>query len=85
LHGQLGFAFHAHPFGPVLYTGLTVWALLGFYGWVKRWRLDGSGPLFTRMMTAFVVVFFVFGIVRAVVSPGFSGKPEQRFVKLLAH
>ena len=83
VHGDFGFAFHAHPLGPLMYVALTVWAWLGLYGFLKNKRLDGSGPTFNRAMIAFVVVFFAFGIVRMAVSPRFAASPELRFVSQL--
>src|SRR5881394_3155534 len=32
VHGDFGFAFHAHPLGPLMYVALTTWAWLGLYG-----------------------------------------------------
>jgi hypothetical protein len=80
VHGNFAFAFHAHPLGPILYMGMTLWAGLCLYGWVKGLRLDGGGPAFNKAVTAFAIVFFAFGIGRMILDPGFSGGPEQRYV-----
>lgn len=82
LHGQIAFAFHAHPLGPFLYLGLTAWALLGAYGWVRGWQLDGSGKTFNRVIATFAIVFFGFGIIRMAVTPNYSGPAEARFASL---
>src|SRR5437016_11758134 len=39
LHGEIAFAFRAHPFGPIMYLGMTGWAWLCIYGWFKGLRL----------------------------------------------
>lgn len=80
LHGQFGLAFHAHPLGPFLYLGLTAWALLGFYGFFRGWRLDGSGRTFNRVIAAFAIVFFGFGLVRMALTPHYAAASEQRFL-----
>jgi Protein of unknown function (DUF2752) len=64
VHGQIGFAFHAHPFGPILYMLLTVSGLACFYGYVKKYRLDLASKSFNRVTMAFMVVFLGFGLVR---------------------
>jgi len=79
IHGDWAFAFHAHPFGPIMYLGMTVCAFLCLYGWIKGLRLDGGGPTFNRVLTVFMVLFFGFGIVRMALDRGFSSGPEQRF------
>ena len=83
LHGDFVAAFHAHPIGPFMYLGMTIWAGLCLYGFVKGLRLDGSGPALNRILTVFAVVFFAFGIGRMILDTGFSGAPEQRFVSKL--
>ena len=55
LHGDFAGAFHAHPFGPVLYIGFTVGAVLSVYGlWKKKW-VDTN----TKTMNVFLVTFLV--------------------------
>ncbi len=83
VHGDWAFAFHAHPFGPFMYVGMTVWAFLCLYGWIKNLRLDGGGPTFNRIVTVFMVLFFAFGIGRMILDKGFSSTPEQRFVSTI--
>lgn len=80
IHGDLPFAFHAHPLGPVLYLGLTAWAWLGIYGFMKNLRLDGSGKIFNRVVAAFAIVFFTFGAVRWFAMPHYNGPTEDRYV-----
>jgi hypothetical protein len=80
IHGDFAFAFKAHPFGPFLYLGLTLWAWLGIYGFAKRLRLEGGGPVFNRVVTTFVIMFFAFGIGRMILDPGFRGAPEVHYV-----
>lgn len=83
IHGNLPFAFHAHPLGPFLYLGITGWAWLGLLGWIKGLRLDGSGKTFNRALAAFAIVFFGFGIIRAIVTPNYEGPTEARYVAQL--
>jgi len=80
IHGQFAFAFHAHPLGPFLYLGMTAWAWLSMYGWIKNWRLDGGGPTFNRIVAGFAVIFFGFGLIRMALDPGYASAPEQRYV-----
>jgi hypothetical protein len=80
LHGDLALAFRAHAFGPLLYLGTTLWAALCGYGWLKGLRLDGGGRTFNRVMAGLMIVFFVFGIGRMILSPGFAASPEEKFV-----
>jgi len=83
VHGQFAFAFHAHPLGPLLYLGITVWAWLAIYGWIKMRRLDGSGPAFNRVIAGFAITFFAFGFIRMALDKGYGGAPEQRFASAL--
>lgn len=83
LHGQWGLAFSAHPLGPFLYLGITIWALLGMYGWLKAWRLDGSGRTFNRAIAAFAIAFFGFGVVRMILVPNYGGVSEGRFIAVI--
>ncbi|HEY3780776.1 MAG TPA: DUF2752 domain-containing protein [Fimbriimonadaceae bacterium] len=64
VHGQIGFAFHAHPFGPILYLLFTASALCCLYGFVKGYYLDFSSKSFNRVGMAFMVVFLGFGLIR---------------------
>jgi len=72
VHGQFAQAFHAHPFGPILYLALTVSALTCMYGFLTRQRFDFGSPTFSRALGAFVIVFFVFGVVRFALSPHYG-------------
>ena len=80
VHGDLASAFHAHFLGPFLYLGITAWALLGMYGWLKHLRLDGGGKAFDRVVGAFLAIFFVFGFARMFLSAPFASGPEIRYV-----
>lgn len=83
LHGDLPFALNAHPFGPLLYLGMTAWAVLSMYGWIKGLRLDGGGKTFNTALTIFMVGFFAFGIGRMLLDRGFASSPEERYVSKL--
>src|SRR5436853_5060306 len=64
IHGDIGFAFHAHPFGPVLYLFFTATAWLALRGWLRNERFQADGPRFNRVMMVAAIVFFSFGITR---------------------
>jgi hypothetical protein len=83
IHGNFRFAFHAHPLGPFIYLGITFWALLGLYGFVRGLRLDGSGRRFNQVITTFAIIFFAFGITRLVLTPNYNGPTEASYVAAL--
>jgi len=71
IHGNLPFAFHAHPLGPFLYLFFTVTALMALRGWVLRERFNLDSPRFNRVMVVCAVIFFAFGIVRMTTTPNY--------------
>lgn len=83
IHGNIRFAFHAHPLGPFLYLGITVWAWLGIYGFIKGQRLDGGGKRFNQVVSAFAIIFFAFGIARLILTPNYNGPTEARYVAVV--
>ena len=72
LHGNLGAAWSANPFGPVLYVGFTLSAFLCLVGWCRRLRLDLTGRAFNNSALALMAVFLAFAVVRFFVTPEYS-------------
>lgn len=69
VHGDLAAAFHAHPFGPILYLAFTVTAFLALRGWIEGRRLLLDTPALNRATIAFAIMFFCFGLARMAVVP----------------
>lgn len=76
VHGELATAWHANPWGPALYLGFTVSALLALYGFVRRARLDLSGRLFNQLAVALLVGYLAFGAYRFVTAPADPAGPR---------
>ena len=72
VHGDLPFAFRAHPFGPLLYLILAVTGWMGLIGWIKKVRIETNTPAFARASCVFVCVFMAFGIARFILSPHYG-------------
>ena len=85
IHGQIGASFRAHALGPVLYLLFTVTALVGGYGWLKRWRFHTEIPLINRSLLAFTVVFFAYGLGRMALEPHFGTPVEHVYSALVSH
>ena len=71
IHGNLSFAFHAHPLGPVLYAFFTVTAFMALRGWIRSQRLNLETPSFNRAMMVAALAFFAFGLVRMATTPNY--------------
>lgn len=71
IHGDIGFAFHAHPLGPFLYLFFTVTALMAFRGFVTQQRFLVDGPNFNRALIVGAVIFVSFGLARMVTTPDY--------------
>ncbi len=80
LHGNFGFAFHAHPLGPPLYLAFTVGAFACLYGFIKQRRLVLDSPRMSRALAVGAVGFLAFGLVRMAVTPHFRTEKEQVLV-----
>lgn len=72
VHGNLPFAFHAHPLGPVLYALFTLSALACGYGYWKMKAFDTSSKIFNRSLGALVIIFFAFGLMRFALMPHYG-------------
>lgn len=64
LHGNFSLAFHAHPFGPLLYFFFTLGAFLALYGWRTKQLLLTETDKFTRYFLVGFSIFFCFGLYR---------------------
>jgi len=74
VHGNIPFAFHAHPLGPFLYLVFTVTAFMAIYGWITRLHMNTSSQMFNRSLCALLIVFFAFGAVRFAVSSHYGDR-----------
>ncbi|MBX3112199.1 MAG: DUF2752 domain-containing protein [Fimbriimonadaceae bacterium] len=61
LHGDWAGAFHAHPFGPLLYLAYTLGAVLAIYGLVKRKQVDTNTRPMNIALVTFLVTFLAYG------------------------
>lgn len=61
VHGRWLEAIQAHPFGPILYLGLTATALFGIYGFVKKLKFDTNTRKFNWALGLFTLVFVAYG------------------------
>jgi hypothetical protein len=80
VHGQIGFAFHAHAIGPFLYLLFTVSAWLALYGFLTGKRLMLEAKIPSRIIYATAILFIGFGVVRMAVTPGFGTQKERLYV-----
>jgi hypothetical protein len=64
VHGDLGTAWRAHPFGIAFYALFTLSALLCFWGWRKGLYLDTGSRAFNRLSFVLLVLFVAFGFYR---------------------
>lgn len=81
IHGHFSEAFHAHPLGPILYVLFGLSALLGLYGFIRGARLVTETPQMNRALTAVVVVFLTFGLIRMAVTPNYGTQGERILAK----
>ena len=77
IHGNLPFAFHAHPLGPLTYLLFTAFALLAGYGFLSGGRLRTYTNGFNRLSAIIAVVFIGFGLIRFATTPHFASKLER--------
>lgn len=64
VHGQVSTAFASNWFGPVLYGGFTVTALMGLYGFIRRKRLLSNTREINLFLTTLLLLFMAYGIWR---------------------
>jgi len=64
-HGQIGLAFEAHPFGPILYALFTLTAIACLFGWWKGRRFDTQSRAANLAIAMLVFAFFGYGAWRA--------------------
>ncbi len=77
IHGDLAFALHAHPLGPLMYVLFTGLALLGGFGYLTGRRLRTHSDTFNRLSAVVAIAFIGFGVVRFAVSPHFAARFER--------
>ena len=77
IHGNIPFALHAHPLGPLLYLLFTCLALLGGYGYITGRRLRTYSEPFNRASAIIAAVFICFGLIRFAMTPHFAARYER--------
>lgn len=76
-------AFHAHPFGPILYVLFTLTALLSFGCGVAKFRFNAGWPPIQRGVTALLAVFLIFGVYRFATTPNYAS-PSERGLQIVS-
>ncbi|HXH62269.1 MAG TPA: DUF2752 domain-containing protein [Fimbriimonadaceae bacterium] len=64
IHLDFVTAWHAHPFGPLLYLMFTASALACFWGWLKGMYFDTNTRAFNRALWVVTIAFCSFGAYR---------------------
>ena len=76
IHGDLAFAFKAHPLGTLLYVLFTVSALACGYGFLRKLKFNTESKRFNFWLAVVVGGFLVFGVFRFLTSAGYgNGDP----------
>ena len=78
LHGNFITAFKCHPLGVPMYLGFTFVALGSLYGNFIGQRLMIDSKWANKIFIGFVTVFFIFGAIRMMVTPGYSGTDKEK-------
>jgi|CXWL01.1.fsa_nt_gi hypothetical protein len=73
LHGNIGKAFEAHQFGPILYLAFTGSAFASFWAW-KHQRYFVYSKASNRALLGFVIVFVAVCVYRFIVPPASYAK-----------
>lgn len=74
-HGDVVNGFRVHPFGPILFVGWGITALLGAYGAIRGLRLDTDSRSFQWALGVFALSFFAYGALRF--QQGFGPPPNS--------
>lgn len=64
--------FKVHPFGPLLFVGWGITALLAGYGALRGFTLDTGSRSFQWVLASFAILFFAYGAFRF-----YEGFPPQ--------
>lgn len=56
--------FKVHPFGPLLFVGWGVTALMAGYGALRGFTLDTGSKSFQWVLASFAILFFAYGAFR---------------------
>lgn len=84
IHGRLGEAFQAHALGPILYIGLTIFAFINLWAFIKKYHVDTSGKAWMTGIVVGAVIFFGFGFTRFAMTKEYQSPGEvQNFIKKL--
>jgi len=82
IHGDIAYAFHAHPLGPPMYILYTVSAFMALYAFFKNLRFSTDTREFNRVMAVAITVFVVFGFFRMATTPNFGTVSEHWLSRL---
>lgn len=66
LHGQLGLAFKANPFGAPFYLLYTASAIAAAVGWLKKQKMDASSRATNITLLSLLAVYVIYGVIRFV-------------------
>jgi hypothetical protein len=69
MHGNVAEAFHAHPFGPLLYVLWTASAFACLYGYIKGKRFNTESKAANWALATLLFTFLGFGIYRFATRP----------------
>ncbi len=69
VHGDIGAAVHAHPFGPFLYLAWTASALACAYGYWRHMRFNTDSRGMSVALALLIVAFLGFGMYRFAAQP----------------
>lgn len=81
LHGDIVRSFVAHPMGLLMYLGFTAVALGALYGNIIKKRLLVDSKLANSIFVGFVVVFFLFGLIRMAVMKDYASTPAEKMIR----
>lgn len=72
LHGDIGEAFRAHLFGPILYAMFAVTGIMSLYGYATNRKYETSTTWATRILLSFVFLFMAYGAYRFFTTPNYA-------------
>ncbi len=72
LHGDVALSWSAHPFGIPLYSLWTLTAFACGFGWWTGKRFNTEGKAFSIALGTFFGLFFLFGVLRSVMTPSYG-------------
>jgi hypothetical protein len=69
-HGQIGAAFVAHPFGPIMYVLYTLSAWTAAWSWKKGLIMNANTKAVNTTIVCVLVAFMIFGAIRFATTSG---------------